>query len=94
MSQQCCSVQEKGFRWRVEQAEASHAAAWATGAHVEWWETAEGIAVPGSVAEEAGAGGGLATADVAGWARPVGVAEQRRRRQQQRQGQDDLLEEP
>lgn len=50
--------------------------------------------MPDSVAEEAGAGGGPATADVAGWARPVGVAEQRRRRQQQRQGQDDLLEEP
>ena len=48
-----------------------------------------------TVAEEAGAGvGGLATADVAGWARPVGVAEQQRRQQQQRQGQDDLLEVP
>lgn len=71
-----------------------HAAAWVTGAHVEWWETAEGIVEPDSVAEEAGAGGGLATAGVAGRARPVGVAERQRRQQQQRQGQDDSLEVP
>lgn len=70
-----------------------HAVAWATGEHVGWWETAGEIAVPASVAGEAGAGG-FATAGAADQAMTVGVVEQQRRLRRQQLGRGGLPEVP